>query len=95
MTTITVPGVQLVSLAYALSLELSTGMRATKHYSTLAVAKRLGYTGKQRKLDALLWTVGNLLDNGYNVKPIIVKTLNDNGYEIYVTEDNEKFIDTF
>lgn len=95
METTTVPGVQLVSLAYALSLEISTGMRATKHYSTLSVAKRLGYTGKQRKLDALLWTVGNLLDNDYAVKHIIVKTLNNNGYEIYVDDNGQKFIDSY
>ena len=95
METMTVPGVQLVSLAYALSLEVSTGMKATKSHSLMTVAKRLGYVGKSNKLDALLWTVGNLLDNGYELKPTIIKTLNNNGYEIYVDDNGDKFVDSY
>ena len=91
----TVNAYQLTSLAYALALEVASGMRATKHYSSMAVAKRLGYTGKQLKLDALIWAVEIMLNNSFTPKPFITKVLNDKGLEIYVTEDGEKFIDTY
>lgn len=84
---------QFITLSSALSLELNTGMKASRHWSTLTLAKQYGYTGKQRKLDALVWVCEVLLNNGLKVMPYVMETLNKNGYELLVDEEGEQFID--
>ena len=46
------------------------------------MAKRYGYTGKARKIDALVWCAEIMLNNGMRPNPSVTKTLADNGYEM-------------
>lgn len=85
--------IQFMTLASALSLEIGTGLKANSHWSTLSVAKRYGYTGKQRKIDALAWVADTLLTNGFELQNNVVQTLEKNGYSILVDEEGEQFID--
>lgn len=73
---------QLVTLTSALSIEVSTGLKASSRWSTLTMAKNYGYTGKARKIDALVWCAEVMLANGMTPNPSVLKTLADNGYTL-------------
>jgi hypothetical protein len=87
-TTQTVNAYQLVTLAHGLALEIShPGMKLTNKAPGLTtVAKRLGYTGKANKLNALMWAVTIMVNNDLDISKNILKALNDNGYELYIDE---------
>lgn len=93
-TETTVGAYQLVTLASALSLEVAhPRMKASSHFATMTVAKRLGYSGPNRKLNALVWAANIMVDNNIMPSPSIIRTLADNGYELLQGEDNELFFD--
>jgi hypothetical protein len=93
----TVNAYQLVTLAHGLALEIShPGMKLTNKAPGLTtVAKRLGYTGKASKIDALLWAVTIMVNNDLTISSNILKALNENGYELYIDDDRQQFIDSY
>jgi hypothetical protein len=68
--------VRLITLMHSLSLEINTGMRATK-FALIPIAKQMGYKGKAKKIDALRWTIEEMrkIDPEFEVKPSIQKAL--------------------
>lgn len=90
----TINAFRVVTLCSALTLEVKhPGMKANSKLNTINAARSMGYTGKQRKLDALVWVVELLLHNGMNVMPMTMQVLNDNGYELLADDNGETFID--
>jgi len=90
----TINAFRVVTLCSALTLEVKhPGMKANSKLNVINAARSMGYTGKQRKLDALVWVVEILLYNGLPVSDMTMKVLNDNGYELLVDDNNETFID--
>jgi hypothetical protein len=85
MTTIdtqTVNAYQLVTLAHGLALEINhPGMKLTNKAPGLTtVAKRMGYTGKASKVEALAWAATIMLNNDLDVDTNIWQALINNGY---------------
>jgi hypothetical protein len=76
---------QLVALTSALALEVKNPrMKAHSRLSTLSKAKEYGYNGKARKLDALVWCVEVMLNNGLTPNPNVVGVLESKGYALPV-----------
>jgi len=74
-------GYQLVTLTSALALEVQNpAMKASSRWSTLTMAKRLGYTGKARKIDALLWCAEIMLANDMTPNSYVLEVLDAKGY---------------
>ena len=74
---------QLVALTSALALEVKNPrMKAHSRLSTLSKAKEYGYTGKARKLDALVWCAEVMLNNGLPLNSHVVSVLEDKGYSL-------------
>ena len=96
-TTQTVNAYQLVTLVHGLALEIAhPGMKLTNKAPGLTtVAKRMGYTGKANKLEALIWAGNILLLNNLSLSQSIVDVLNDNGYEVWVDDFGTEFIDSY
>lgn len=82
METQTVNAYQLVTLAHGLALEINhPGMKLTNKAPGLTtVAKRMGYTGKATKLEALAWAASIMIENELPVSQNIWQALIDNGY---------------
>ena len=76
---------QLVALTSALALEVrNPKMKAHSKLSTLSKAKEYGYTGKARKLDALVWCVEVMLTNNLTPNSHVLEVLESNGYSLEV-----------
>jgi len=74
---------QLVALTSALALEVKNpAMKASSRWSTLTMAKNYGYTGKARKIDALVWCAEVMLNNGMNPNPYVTEVLESKGYAL-------------
>lgn len=88
MTTI-IPGtpvarqIGLNMLVNELGFEIVTGMKMSRNYSPLALAKQLGFPGR-KKIDAIVWLIDNteVTSIGTNAR----KALEAAGYEITEVE---------